>query len=1002
MRSLQCVLRRLTTPRAVGWALGFILLALSAPAQAQTGTVEGRVTAEGTGRPIAGAQVAIVGTTIGARTDQDGRFVLLNVPTGARQLRVTAIGHAQGTLQFNVGSGVTTANLELSASVLRLDEVVVTGTAGQARRREIGNTISQINAADVADPPSSVNQLLAGRAAGVNVTQTNGMAGAGSQIRLRGAVSVSQSNQPIVYVDGVRVRSEGFRRNRPIPGTDFTGRSGNIELSPLDNINPDNIERIEIIKGAAATTLYGTEAAAGVIQIFTKKGQANSTQWTFQTDQGFGHLLKFGTDENPFLNLKPCSRGTSCSQTSDSPKGKCYDQNPDPNCEWLRDAYRAKYAASVGGGSEGFQYFVSGSWENYDGVLPLDNDKNLSTRANFNFNLNDNLRVDWNTAYSNRRVSNTPAGNNAHGLTLNVFRAERNYFGSNDPALVQQLLNQSITSRIDRLVTGATVHYSPLPNFTHRLTVGWDLAQQENRNLRPFGFVRLPTGRLLDEQVRYTTLTGDYVGTFNYDVTETITNNFSFGGQAVTTEFARTAAQGDQFGGPGIPTVGNAGQKLADESRQRVVNAGFFFQDRVGISDRLFVTGGVRFDGNSAFGENLGLEGYPKASVSYVISDESFFPENLGTWKLRAAYGFSGRAPGAFDAVRVWSSTATLGNNPAFLPSNVGNPDLGPERTREIELGFDAALFDNRVSAEFTWYHQKTTDALFAVRQIPTLGFGGSQLANVGAIRNAGIEATINATILDQQDFGIDLGSSFYTNHSLVLDLGDAVPFGAGGGWVEVGFPVMAANGTQIRNPDAIADPDSACITKCNSNGEFMFGPQQPTFVWQPNITVRLPRGIRFSARGELQAGAYIYDGASNQGFRRGILWPTCSRAHGILFGPDGVEGTADDGPVSQLTARERVNCISTNNEAKAQWFSADFFKMRDMTLSVPVDFLVPQVRSALLRISAQNWARWINNDLKMFDPEMVGRNSVSSQNRGIAEHIPAPAIFTASLRITF
>ena len=992
--------RRGAAPIVAALALVAGLVLVTAPAAAQTGTIEGRVTAGASGDPVEGARVAIVGTSIGTRTGADGRFVLLNVPAGTSQLQVLLIGYTMGTVRLNVRPGViTTANIELSTSVLRLDEIVVTGTAGQARRREIGNSISQLSVAEMADPPATVDQMLQGRAPGVSVMQTSGMSGSGAQIRLRGAVSVSQSNQPLLYIDGVRVRSGGFRRNRPPVG--FTGRSGNYEASPLNDINPADIERIEIIKGAAASTLYGTEAAAGVIQIFTKKGRSGRPRWTVQMDQGFANLRPFGTDENPFLNLKPCTEGTSCwdAWTTSKVTGNCGDDTAtlDIHCSWLRNGYRQKYSASVGGGSDRFQYFVSGAFNDNTGVLPNDNEKTLTTRGNFSFELLDDLRIDVTTSYTNNRIENTAAGNNAHGVTLNVFRANQNYFGDSDPNNLRQLLNQEITTELDHLVTGATVNYSPTPWFTNRFTLGYDLAQQENRNLRPFGFVRARGGILSDEQIKYTTLTSDYAASINFNLSDDLASTFSFGGQAITEEVIRTTAYGEDFPGPGVPTVSSAAAFIARESRIRTVNAGFFFQNLFALKDRYFFTAGVRFDGHSAFGSNLGLEAYPKGQLSYVISDENFFPVSMGEMKLRAAWGWSGRAPDAFDAVRTWNPIA-VDFQPGFRPDNVGNQDVGPERTREIEFGVDWAFLDQRLSAEFTWYEQKTTDALFNVRQIPSNGFLGSQIANVGAIRNRGIELSVNADVFDQPDFGLELGSTFYTNHSMVLDLGDATPFSAGGGWVEVGFPVMVKTGREVRNRDEIAAPDTACTVSCASNGEFAFGPQQPTFIWNQMLTLRLPGGIRLSARGEFQAGAFIQDGASQQGSRRSVLWPLCARAHGIL----GIPGPRDLTKSDQLTAWERMECIVENHDNDNFIFKQDFWKLRDITARIPLDWAFPQLQSAWLTITAQNWARWINNDLRMFDPEMVGRSSVNNQNRSISEHVPPPAIFTASLRVTF
>ncbi|GBD33564.1 TonB-dependent receptor SusC [bacterium HR33] len=987
---------------AAGTLLALAALVLApAVALAQTGTVEGRVTAVG-GGPIAGAQVTVEGTNLGTRTDEDGRFTLL-VPAGTQTIRVLAIGYRVGTLQIRVVPGqTTTANLELNRSVLRLDEVVVTGTAGETRRRELGSSVAQINlAAQVEEVPANVEQLLQARAAGLTVMQTAGSAGAGAQIRLRGAVSVSQSNQPIIYIDGIRIRSEGYARNAPAPGADFTGRSGNIQASPLNDINPADIERIEIIKGAAAATLYGTEASAGVIQIFTKKGARGRPRWNVEVNQGFAQVRPFGTDWNPFLNFKPADSITVVNgqiQVVEKRKvtdGQCHP-NPKPRarCSWLRNGYMQGYKGSVTGGFDQFQYFVSGSWDHNQGVLPQDEEKKLVTRANFSFDLSEKLRLDVNNSYTNFRIRNTPSGNNAQGLTLNVYRAERNYRSSSDPAVLDSLLNQRITTEIDRLITGATVYYNPLPWFTNRFTIGYDFANQENRNLRPFGFVSQPLGILFDEQNKYSTLTADYAGNIDYRLTGALSGTFSFGGQSIANQRIRTHAFGRDFAGPGEPTVTGASRYIANESRLRVINAGFFFQNVFKLSDRYFLTGGVRFDGNSAFGEALGIQAYPKASFSYVISEEPFWPQGLGEVKLRAAVGWAGRAPGAFDKLRTWSPIP-VGGQPGFTPDNLGDTLIGPERTREIEVGFDAGLFNNRLAAEFTWYHRLTTDALMEVVQIPSLGGWDPQAANVGTLQNKGFELTVNATLIDAPNFGLELGGSVFSNKSLVKDLGGAPPFFVGDGWVEEGFPILAAAGKIIKNKDQIAPPDTICTENCSKalTNTYIFGPTLPEWIYGMTASIRLPRGITLSARGELQLGAYIYDGASGNALSRSVRWPTCARAHGILD---------QGGTVDQLTAWERIACIPANHDFDIHWYKQDFFKLRDLTLNIPVSWAIRAVDQATLTISVNNYFKWVNDDLRLFDPEMTQRNGVDEQVRSIGEHVPPPATIMASLRLSF
>ena len=972
----------------------FLVILLLTPAStlvAQTGTIEGVVTASVTNDPVATAEISIVGMNIGTRTGADGRFILVNVPVGLREIRVLAIGYRAASLRVTVAADTTSqVTFHLTASVLQLDAVVVTGTAGQARVREVGNSIAQVNLSEVKDPPANMDQLLQARAPGLSVMQTSGMAGEGAQIRLRGAVSVTQSNQPIVYVDGVRVRSEGYRRNRP-PFNDSNGfRGANYQASPLNDINPADVERIEILKGSAASTLYGTEAAAGVIQIFTKRGMTGSPRWSLEVGQGFSRLRPFGTDSVPYMNLQPANY---------SGVGQCHE-NPVAGCTWIRDAYRERYTGSVSGGLGGFSYFVSGTREANDGVLPLDREQKLATRGNFGFNLRNNLHVDINTAYSNTDLSNTPAGNNAHGLVLNVYRAERNYRSSSDPKVIDSLLNQSLTTGIQRITTGSTITFTPVAGFTNRFTIGYDLASQENRNLRPFGFVAAPQGILVDEQIRYSILTADYVGNIDYRLTPSFNSTFSFGGQGIASEEVRTTGYGEGFATSGLPVVSDGRIQLSDESRLRVINAGFFFQNVFKLRDRYFLTGGLRFDGNSAFGRNLGLQAYPKISGTYIISDETFWPRGLGEVKLRGALGWSGRAPGAFDAVRSWSS-CSVGGVSCVLPGRVGNPDIGPERTREAELGFDAALLKNRAIVEVTWYHRLTTDALFNVRQVQSNGFPNVQPANVGSFSNTGFEIALSGLLFEKQNWGITLGGSVYTNSSLVRDLGAAVPFAAGGGWVQVGFPVMAARGIVINNPDEFARPDTVCRSSCTADGFHIFGPQQPTLILSQFLTIRLPKGVTLSARGEYQGGAWIQDGTSFNALSRSVRWPTCSRAYPLLY-PGGATVIDTVTNIGQLTARERMECIPRNTNSDTFWFKQDFWKLRDITVAIPMGWAIKRVNSAVLTITVQNYLKWINKDLRLFDPEMVGRDALDSQNRDISEHIPPPAVITFNLGMKF
>jgi TonB-dependent SusC/RagA subfamily outer membrane receptor len=942
-------------------ALSLVVPLGALAAQQEVGTVSGRVTQPG-GVPLVAAQVFIVGSTLGTVTDTGGHYVILRVPAGAHSVRVQRIGFQPMTIAVTVvGGNRHEVDFDLKAAVLALDQVVVTGTAGAARMREVGNSISQINVEKSQDIPVNMEALLTAQAPGMTVMASSGQPGSAAQIRLRGNVSVAMSNQPLVYIDGVRTRSEPYSKN--VSGGESSNRSNNDVQSPLNDLNPADIERIEIIKGAAATTLYGTEANAGVIQIFTKRGATGAAQWSADVDQGFAKLQPFAPDPAPYAYLDP----------------------------WLKNGWRQKYGLSVRGGGRDLSYFLSGLLEDNKGVLPSDHEGRESIRANFSFPGLKGLQVQWNNFLTHSETRTTPTGNNSHGLTLNVYRGANNFFGSADPKLISQVLQFDARSMIDRFTTGLTLTYAPAEQWSNRLTFGYDMSDNELRSVRPFAFPPQPLGKMSDVMNRSRILTMDLVSTYNIEHTLRVSDlrtSLSAGAQAVTSDDHTLDGLSETFPGPSTPTLSTGSIKQSFESATKVVNGGLFAQLLLNYKDRYFLTLGMRVDGNSAFGKSFGLQQYPKASATYVISDEGFWPEKAGTLKLRLAYGQAGRAPGAFDAVRTWDPIG-WGGLPAYLPLNVGNPDLGPERTAETEVGFDYSVFSGRLNADVTFYHQVTSDALFPVQQIPSVGFQGSQLRNVGKMQNEGIEASLKGTVFESKSGKIrwDLGLNIAKSANKALDLGGSPSFSLGGnGWIIKGQPIPVIKGVYLTNPHDIANPITVA--------EHLFGPNTPTLVVGPSSTLELPYGITVSARGEYQGGNFITDGGTENAQSRGItVWPTCIHAYAEVAA----------GRLSSLTAYDRQFCIVANFKANSTIYPADFFKLRELSVRVAVPRKwIPGASSAYLTLAARNWYRWLNSDFKMFDPEMMANDGATSKVRSMNEQYPAPAIYTSSFKIVF
>jgi TonB-dependent starch-binding outer membrane protein SusC len=933
-------------------ALG-IMLPVGLAAQGATGIIRGKVT-NAAGLPVPNAQVFVASTALGAAAGADGAYTINRVPAGSAVIRVRMIGYEPTDRTVAVIAGQTvTVDFSLKTSAVSLDQVVVTGTAGSARKREIGNSIGQVKASDLPEVPTNVSNLLAGRVAGVNISGGVGNAGSGSSIRLRGATSMALSNQPLIYVDGVRTRSDEYPRNGIFQGA--TQRGANAYGSPLNDINPDDIDRIEVVKGAAATTLFGTDAAAGVIQIFTKRGAQGAPKWTAQVNSGISQLQQFGTDAAPLLFMDP----------------------------FVRSASRLGMQAQVAGGTQAnAKYLFSFGADNSNGVLELDNERKYNLRANVDFSPAKNMTFSWNSSYSNNAITQTPAGNNAQGVTLNAFRRDRNYFGNANADTIKQVYQQRLRSNIDRLLLGATGTWTPLENFSSRLVVGFDRSALENRNVRPYGFPAAPLGIIQNQAWSNNIISLDWANNYELRIGQDLKATVSAGTQYINSLVADVVAYSENYPAPTNPTVASGSLRNADENRLKNVTGGAFAQTLFGFKDRYFFTLGARVDGNSAFGTDFGFQTYPKASASWVVSDEGFWSDKLGTLKLRGAYGSAGRAPGVFASVQTWNPVG-WGTAPAVRPANLGSSNLGPERTDELELGFDQTLFGGRFSVDFTYFRAVTSDALFNVRTVPSLGFLNNTLQNVGKLQKSGIEAAINSTLIDRTNFNLTAGLNMSTNVSKTLSLGGAPAFTIGNfGWVIEGEPAPVLRGRLIRNADQLGAPIDTVVNH-------LFGPSQPTLIMSPQLSLRTWKGITISARGEYQGGGYIQEDASFQALSRSVLWPTCERAYPAL---------AANQPV---TPRERLTCVPVNARQDMFIFPADFFKIRDLTLTIPMGKVLPGTAGSTLVLSAQNFFRR-NYGMPLFDPEMSGNDGFNAAVRYISEMIPAPAMYLTSLRITF
>lgn len=968
-----------------------IALALPAAlaAQQETGTLTGTISDAAGGAPLAGAQVYLPSTRQGAVADAQGHYSITGIAPGQFQVRVRMLGYEQAERTVTIAAGQpTTLDLSLGRTAVVLDATVVTAT-GNERAKQIGNAISTIDSSEIARAPVSDPQdILAGRSPGVTVLQNSGQPGAGGMIRLRGVNSVSQGNQPIIYVDGVRIY------NGATP-TSVGGRQGTL---PLNDIDPADIARIEVVKGPAATTLYGTEASGGVIQIFTKRGSATKPIWHAEASGGFNNIGHIGPDDDPTgMFLNEC-RGPDLVAGD----GTRFE---DPTCpesgSWLSNGPVQRYSLSVRGGSENTSYYASGNYADEKGVLPTGGNKDGGFRGNFSFRPIDGLELALSSSYTRRDVQWVPDGNNGSGVILNVSRGPFGNFqgtGCVDEDVVcvnnAAIFSSDVSTKSDHYITGLTITYAPGEKVSNRLAVGYDYNNAVITDLNPFGFPRVPLGSLARRNWGQKLITVDYAGSVNVPIGSSFVSKSSWGGQLFDKRHTFSSISAENFSGPGLPTLTSAALRNVDsDDNDRVINAGFFLQEMLGWRDRLFVTGGLRVDGNSAFGTGFGLQPYPKVSASYVISEEPFWPTSvIETMKLRGAIGESGKAPGAFDARRTWASVAANDGQPAVTTDHVGNPDLGPERTREYEIGFDASALGGRIGVGFTYYKQHTFDALIPVLQPPSQGFTTSQLENVGELNNHGLELSLDADLVRSENLNWHARLNFSTIKSEAGDIGgqtltiDALQRM----YVKQGLPVPAYIGKKITNPNEFADP---VIEE-----DAFLGSAFPTRIISPSTTITFLKRFTLDVLGEFQRGGHLLNATGYQNAYKGV-WQPCLATQAKM---ERVSSGEDPNALNDVTALERARCTLSSSVRDYDWWieSTDFFKLRSVSLTYDLpDDLVPGLRNASVTLAGKNL--YTSTDYTGSDPEVT---DVRDNDFGRRDYynFPSYRTFLASIRVTF
>ncbi|AMW05400.1 SusC/RagA family TonB-linked outer membrane protein [Gemmatimonas phototrophica] len=967
--------------RTIGVMLGLAAatLAPAATAVAQsTGTIAGTVVNEKNGSPIGDAQIMVEGRNIGTTTDNAGRFRLAGL-TGSGQVQVTVrrIGFQPRTAGATIGDA--NVRIALSERAMELTSVVVTGTAGVAEKRAIGNAVTTVNAAEVVatQPVNSFQELLNGRASGVSIVASSGQVGTGSRIRVRGASSLSLSNDPLIYVDGVRVD------NTQASGPSNQG-FGSASISRWNDFNPDDIESLEVIKGPAAATLYGTEASNGVIQIITKKGAAGRPVWNVTARGGSSWVPDWLTRFDDNYGTVPSAGSTTALDTVSI------------STRQLNDSLQRKFGndiftsgtlqdiqMSVSGGSSAVRYYVGGGYEENQGAERVNRLRRTNLRVNLQANPSPKIDLQSSLGYTTGRTYLPFESGGGGAVWGTVFSSPSFLYGGvrvpsrnpNNPQLGFRsgppnayYEAYDVFQDADRFTGSFQFTNRPTSWLNHRLIVGLDRLAENNEDRTPrndiigatyasFAGSGLPTAGSISASTRDVTLTSyDYVANADFQLSGAVKSVTSVGGQIYLRQTRFRSISGSTFPAVGLTSISSASiRNVGSDELVQNNTVGAFIQQQFVWNDRLFLTAAIRTDDNSAFGTNFDAVTYPKLSASWVLSEEPSLPipAFVNQLRVRSAYGASGLQPGAFDAIRTYSASGGF-----LTPSSAGNPDLGPERSTELEVGFDAGMWNDRVGMEVTYFKGSTKDAILSRQAPPSNGFPGLQLFNAGQVDRDGLEWIVRGTPLRRDNVSLDLTLSGSVNNYNIASLGGTTDFVslssnvahkvgyAPGAWWDRRVVSAEYNPTTKRATNLLCDNGAGGTVACATAPRVFLGNSVPTQEGSFSAGLTLFKNIRVNAFVDWRGGYKKLDG--NYRVRCGAF-VLCRE----LYYPDEVEDKALLGAVQAGTAYTH-HLIS----------DASFARFRELaaTYTLPQSFARRLGASrASITVAGRNLGLWTN-----------------------------------------
>jgi TonB-linked SusC/RagA family outer membrane protein len=1040
--------------RRIQQILGVLfLMSLSLGALAQT-TFKGKVT-DTDGQAIPGVSVAIKGTGSGTSANAEGQYSFTANASGQVTLVFTSLAHKTVEKSVNASGGTITTDVAMQEDISNLNEVVVVGSTVSTSRRQLGNSISVIKS-DQLQKAGTDNILgaLQGKAMGAQITQNSGDPAGAFSIRLRGVKSLSGSSDPLYVIDGVVMSNATDNvSNQATSGVRNSTQGSN----RLADINPNDIESMNVLNGAAAAAQYGSRASNGVVIINTKRGKSGAPEITFTTSYTTSQLRK-GVDVTTFgkqfgtNNLRLHTLNNFVTATSPFPTTSIVRDGATLFlASGLVDVTRYNYfdyifrtatgtdnTISVSGGNDRTKYFVSASYMFNQGIIKGTDFQRYGIRANIDQQINRWAKVSVGLSYNNSFENMKPNGNsflspiNSVNITNNIWDPAAKDAAGNLPGVEPSRINPvsvieqfDFNQRINRTINNIRLTLTPISGLTIDGVVGVDAYSQVGQNLiPPYPYAAasalpaglFPTGFAASASLTNIQYNADLNVTYEKDLTKDIklTALAGYNYQSARKDFS--LASGENLA-PFITTV--SGTSVSPATRyglDRLVVDGEFLQATFGYKNALFITGAIRRDRSSVFSPSETNQTYPKISASWVVSDFDFWKNSginntINSFKLRSSLGESGglSAIGAYDRFWQFSPTPFLGRSTIAPSSQLANPRVRPERMRELEIGADMGLFNNKATLSVNYYTQTISDLTLGTSIAPSRG-GNTIIDNVGSMENKGLEIMLGFTPVSSKNFTWNSTIIYNQNRNKVLSAGsflNAIPN-------EAGAPVFYIEGQP-------ASVFYGWYYARDASGNIL------------NTTQNLPQRERGTQANGVLEGTTVRESNGQPSFAAGTTflrkvigdpnprwtgsWVNEFKYKKLSFNVmlEAVQGfqvfNADKrtrnnvgiGPLAEQEMRGTITRGTIASLLNIEEFRVDdgsFIKLREVGLGYDFGNIIPGVKSLNLSVTGRNLISWDN--YTGFDPETnAGGNA--DRLRGIDfGNVPIPRSYQVKLTAKF